>query len=69
MAKGIDLTGMRFEKLVAVNLVLLLAEWSERIGLHPKTLSARLGTLGWEVDRALTAPLTWVEGVSNAGIR
>lgn len=35
---------------------LSLAEWSERVGVSRALLSARLGRLGWPVDKALATP-------------
>lgn len=33
---------------------LSLAEWARRIGIRPNTISMRLNSYGWPVDRALT---------------
>lgn len=35
---------------------LTMGEWAERLGIHRRTLHARL-TQGWAVERALTEPL------------
>jgi hypothetical protein len=34
-----------------------LAEWGERTGLRPYTISMRLDRYGWSVERALTTPV------------
>jgi len=34
-----------------------LAMWSEELGISGDTLRARLGKLGWSLDRAMTTPL------------
>jgi hypothetical protein len=31
-----------------------LCDWAKRVGLHRTTIAARLGKLGWPVERALT---------------
>lgn len=36
---------------------LCIAEWSERTGLDSRTIFARIDTLGWSIERALTKPL------------
>lgn len=37
-------------------LTMTLAEWAEKIGLSPSTLSGRLNVLKWDIKRALSEP-------------
>lgn len=39
-------------------LSLTLAEWADRLSISSSLLRARLGRLGWSVEKALTAPVT-----------
>jgi hypothetical protein len=34
-----------------------MAEWSDRLGIKRNTLEARIGRLGWSIDRAFTKPV------------
>lgn len=59
----------RRHHIVYQGLRLTVAEWAERQGIPRKTLSYRLNTCGWDVERALTTPVMTPEKTARNAAR